>query len=306
MSDICVLDMAVAESRNGEGVRKQLQVASKKVEHSPLYLIIDNASIMNKGAKLAGIKHYHDISHSLCMYLERTYKKETDFMDYIKQMTEPNCKYNMKKIAFLLSPKQRTIARFQNLSGWVQWSEKMLYSYHRLTAEGKEIFSFVPANASLIDELSEVMECTQSIEYIFKHFGFSKKTAGECRRKVEQSLLLGNSRMIKLGNEIIQFIEKEEALLNLLITAHNNSSDILESLFGTFKARKSPNKLYGITPFILFLPIYAKLKGKEAAKLFDFKTALENIKLSDIDCWTDKNLSANLVNMRTKWLKKIG
>jgi hypothetical protein len=147
---------------------------------------------------------------------------------------------------------------------------------------------------------------TNNICCDWRHIGLSQKTAGECRRKIEKSLLSGNSRMMKLGNEIIEFIRKEAALFNLQTAGRNNSSDILESLFGIFEARKSPNKLYGVTSFILFVPVQAKLKGKKQAKLFDFKTALKKIKLSDIDAWADKNLSTNLVNMRTECLKKNG
>jgi hypothetical protein len=112
--------------------------------------------------------------------------------------------------------------------------------------------------------------------------------------------------MIKPGNDIIEFTRKEAALSDLQTTVHYNSSDIPESVFGIFKARKSPDKLYGITPFILFVPLQAKLKGKEQAKLFDFKIAPENKKLSDIDSWADKNLSPNLVALRTECLKKTG
>ncbi|MDR1273224.1 MAG: hypothetical protein LBK12_01615 [Odoribacteraceae bacterium] len=305
-SEARVLDMSVAESWTGEGVARRLLVASDRVGHAALYLVSDNASIMIAGARLAGMKHYHDISHSLGMYLERTYKNEVDFKTYLALMTEPKFKHNMKKIAYLLPPRQRTIARFLNLSGWVDWSKKMLASFHRLDADEREVFSFIPANASLIDELSGVMTCVKSIEHLFKHSGLSRQTAGECRELVEKYLLPGNARMIKLGNAIIEFIEKEAALFDLQNTSHNNSSDIIESLFGTFKTRKSPNKLHGITPFILFVPVQAKLKGKEQAKLFDFKAALENIKLSDIDSWRDENPPANLVNKRTKCLKMIG
>lgn len=107
-----VLDIAVAESWNGENVGLQLQQAAKKVGHDPAYVISDNASIMTKGIRCAQMKHHHDISHSLGMYLERTYKEESDFKTYLKLMTEPTLKHNMKKIAYLLPPKQRTIARF--------------------------------------------------------------------------------------------------------------------------------------------------------------------------------------------------
>lgn len=70
-----VLDIAVAESWNGENVGLQLQQAAKKVGHDPAYVISDNASIMTKGIRCAQMKHHHDISHSLGMYLERTYKE---------------------------------------------------------------------------------------------------------------------------------------------------------------------------------------------------------------------------------------
>jgi hypothetical protein len=62
-SEIHVLDMAVAETWNGESVGKRLQVASDKAGHAALYLVTDNASIMIAGARHAGMRHYHDISH---------------------------------------------------------------------------------------------------------------------------------------------------------------------------------------------------------------------------------------------------
>lgn len=78
-TDVSILDIAIAESWNGEGVGTQLQKAAKKVGHNPLYVISDNASIMNMGVRCAELKHQHDISHSLGMFLERTYKEESDF-----------------------------------------------------------------------------------------------------------------------------------------------------------------------------------------------------------------------------------
>jgi hypothetical protein len=141
LSEICVPDMAVSESWNGKGISNQLQAASERVGHAPVYLISDNASIMIKGAKQAGVKHYHDISHSLGMYLERTYKEEADFKTYLMLMTEPKLKHNMKKVAYLLPPKQRTVSRFLNLSCWVERSNKMLDSRHKLNAEEKDVFS---------------------------------------------------------------------------------------------------------------------------------------------------------------------
>lgn len=304
--DVSMLDIAIADSWNGEKIGEHLVKAAEKVGHDPLYVISDNASIMNKGIRCAEMSQQHDISHSLGMYLERTYKNMPDFKSYLKSMSESKAKYNMKAIAYLLPPTQRTIARFINLSGWVKWSAKMLDIYHSLKTDEKRAFSFIPANASLIEELSDVVNCVENIESICKHKGLSEKSVDECQNTIQVHLLCGNSRMIRLGESIIDFLRKEVMQIGSNVTAYNNSSDIIESLFGKYKARKSPNKLYGITSHILFMPIYTELSNQKQAKNFDFKAALEEKRIGQIESWSKENLSPNLVQLRTKCLQKAG
>jgi len=305
-TDVSMLDIAIAGSWNGEKIGEHLVKAAEKVGHDPLYVISDNASIMNKGIRCAEMNQQHDISHSLGMYLERTYKNMPDFKNYLKSMSESKAKYNMKTIAYLLPPTQRTIARFINLSGWVKWSAKMLDIYHLLKTDEQRAFSFIPANASLIEELSDVVKCVENIESICKHKGLAEKTVDECQNTIQVHLLCGNSRMIKLGESIIDFLRKEVMQIGSNVTAYNNSSDIIESLFGKYKARKSPNKLYGITSHILFMPIYTELSNQKQAKNFDFKAALEEKRIGQIESWSKENLSPNLVQLRTKCLQKAG
>ena len=87
--------------------------------------------------------------------------------------------------------------------------------------------------------------------------------------------------------------------------ADNISSDIIESTFGVFKQKKSPNKLYGITPFVLFIPLHAKLRTILPLKHLISKT-LCNVKLKDIDAFAKKHMSINWVTERTKQLKNVG
>ena len=49
---------------------------------------------------------------------------------------------------------------------------------------------------------------------------------------------------------MLDYFKKEEALLVDDVQNDNISSDIIESDYGIFKSKKSPNKLYGITPLI--------------------------------------------------------
>ena len=119
-NDVSILDLSVSTGWTGEGVQSQLQKATEKVGHPPEYVISDNASIMNKGIRLCGFDQHRDISHSLGMYLERTYKNASDFKAYLKHLSDVKFKYNMGKAAYLLPPTQRTVARFINLSNWVK------------------------------------------------------------------------------------------------------------------------------------------------------------------------------------------
>lgn len=302
-SNIDILDIAVAESWNGEGVKKQLETAANKVGHPPEYVISDNASILSKGIKCAGFRHQRDISHSLGMFLERTYKGEPDFMAYCKLMTEPKFKHNMKKVAYLLPPKQRTVARFINMSDWVRWSSNLLRIYYTLSAEEKHIFSFVPSNAALIDELSEVLWCINSMETLCKNNGLSEETVIKCQKEIKKYLFTGNQRMIQLGENISNFLKGELEFVKPG-KAHNNSSDIIETIFGKYKARKSPNKLNGVTPFVLFLPLYTRLSETSADKI-NFKEALENTTMKDVKLWAKKNMSQNLMQLRNQKLNKV-
>lgn len=303
-SDVSILDMSISPGWTGETVKSQLQKASQKVGHAPEYVISDKASIMNKGIRLTNICHHLDISHSLGMYLERIYKNAPDFNAYTKNMANVKSYNSMKKEAYLLPPTQRTLARFINLSNWVKWSSKMSNEYHTLSAEEKEVFAFIPANASLIDELCEVMRCVGSIESICKYQGFSKSTILECKQQVRKHLISGNLRMRKLADEVLKFLDTEAKKLPSDKDVRNNSSDIIESVFGTYKARKSTNKLHGVTTSILLIPARTQLmiKHKEGER-YRFKERLERIYLKDVDNWASENLSPNLVTKRMKTLK---
>ena len=82
------------------------------------------------------------------------------------------------------------------------------------------------------------------------------------------------------------------------------SSDIIESDFGIYKAKKSPNKLYGITSLVLMLPLYPKTIDYSVAEKQYFKVRLANVKLKDIDLRAKENLSENRVALRSGTLNK--
>ena len=86
--------------------------------------------------------------------------------------------------------------------------------------------------------------------------------------------VIGNAypRQVHLGLKMLKYFRKEEAQLtedmNICI-----SSDIIESTFGIYKSKKPPNKLYGITPFALMIPLYPKVVNESVIKTFISKSA---------------------------------
>ena len=115
---------------------------------------------------------------------------------------------------------------------------------------------------------------------------------------------LGNARsqQVKVGLKMLEYFETEEKLLIKDMNI-NIPSDIIESTFGIYKSKRSPNKLYGVTSFTMIIPLYPKITNKVVTKTVDFKERIVNVKFKDIDAWTTEHLSINWVTERTKTLK---
>ena len=64
----------------------------------------------------------------------------------------------------------------------------------------------------------------------------------------------GNERQQKLGIHILDYLNREISLMDKK-ESHNASSDTRGSTFGVTKARKSNDKLAGVTPIILMMPL---------------------------------------------------
>jgi hypothetical protein len=293
-SDVSVIGIDAAKSFNSAMISDILKDSAQKVGHPPVYVMSDNAPFMLKGIRDAKFRMHADITHTLGLFLEKTYKEYDDFVDFTTRIAQTSRKYNQQSVGYLLPPKLRTIARFINFDNWVRWSAKMLRIYQTFNKEERQIFAFVPHYASLIEELDEVMACIRFIETECKSHGLSKKTTARCMERVGGTLMTGNERMRNLGLRIRNFLSHEVSWIGDDI--HNNSTDIIESTFGVLKARKSPNKLYGVTSFVLFMPILGKMDGIKNAQ--NIKKSLVHVRMRNIKEWEQQKLPPSLVSKR--------
>ncbi len=145
--DITIVDISIAKSQNGTSIKNVLEKVADKIGHKPEYVISDNGFTVCKAVRDAGYAHHSDISHTLGMFLERVYKKEADFQELSNNVQLARFKYNMQDVAYVQPPSQRSIARFMNMSKWIDWISRMQYLYHTLRDDIKSIYAFIPHNA---------------------------------------------------------------------------------------------------------------------------------------------------------------
>lgn len=301
-NDVKVVGFNVRSGWTAKTASEALDGNIEAVGKRPSYIISDNDGKLRNAVRLSNYTWHRDISHTLAMFMERVYKDDTEFVDFNKKLVVCKQQYCMKEIAYLQSPSQRTKARFMNLSESVRWADKMLHAFHKLSRHEQEVFSFLRTYASFVEEMKKMVSCIRFIETQMKHNGLSKKTIAACRRHVCVTVMCGNDRMRRVGLQILEYLVDEDLLLEDNETV-NNSSDIIESTFGIFKYKQSPNKLNGVTARVLHLPVILAYTGESVSLKYNVKERLCRTKIKDINLWRDENLMENLVSKRIRTLK---
>jgi hypothetical protein len=205
----------------------------------------------------------------------------------------------MTDLSYLAPPKQRTIARFMNLSLPIEWAVNMLRSLVHMTDGEEESFSFLRAHEPIINELSVVFSFVNSILELFKKEGLSHTTIEKAQRKVEKWKTLHTSKEEgMLVGKIEFYLIEEKKKLPTATTVYHNSSDIIESFFGKFKHTMASNKNHGITSWVLKSFLFFQIASDRIA--VSVKDALETVLLKDINTWEGDYLLESQVTRRRK------
>ena len=300
-SDEEVVGMAVSENWPAAKVKEFCDEIAEEQGHAPEYYITDNGKNLSKAVELLGLPHHRDISHTLAAYLKQVYEKDGEFVNF-KNLVASTKHLALTRFAYLMPPKQRSMARFMNMYSIADWAKKVLQNYHRMTKDEKYYFSFVPRNASLVEELDEVLTTYTDIMKTCKQEGFSVGTVGRCKELLRQRLLQGNERMRKLCHLIVGYLDEESVLLTEEHPIHNISSDIIESDFGIFKDSMPSNKTSGFTESILYIPLRSKARIIAEAAKMDIKTIMERRSVKEVKRWKEENLKANPMTKRRNLL----
>lgn len=302
-ADAEIVDIDVAGSHKGGDVKEAMDRTTKGLGKAPEYAVTDNGRNLVKGLSDADIDNHRDISHTFGTYLKAIYGADEEFHTLTKAIGDAR-HFALTYVDYLMPNNMRAIARWMNVFEWARWAKDMLEAEHKLGPKERKMYSFLWEHGALVEELNEVMTCFRNILENCKSRGLSRKSARECTSIINQELMGRGDRLTRLGEMMLGYFATEVSLLKNKDEVHHISSDLIESLFGYFKERMSPNRMYGVTGFILVLPLHSRLSTLESARTFDFKAALEHNSIADVKAWERKTLPENLAAKRGRILRR--
>lgn len=292
-SDVQVVNVKVDKNWDGDKVKKCLNETKERLSGTLGYVTSDNGANLGRACKDAGIPQHHDISHSFGMYLQRVYEKDPEYKAFSNGISNAR-NYLHTEICGILPPAQRSVARFMNEFEKVDWARAVRDNLFLLPPRAKFVFGFVERMGAFIDEMAEVMDWYRHLLKLCKENGLSHKTAGKCRRYIQEHFILGDERQRLLGELLIGYFDKEESLIESDDEVHNICTDIIESTFGSFKYRISQNHYSGFTPLVLLIPLHMKVADIKTCENFNVKDILENTRYEDIRTYKKERMCPNV------------
>lgn len=289
-SDVRVLGMSVGPSRKGQDISDEIKSVTDSTGANPSYVLGDGGRNLVSGSSLAGYTYHLDCSHTIANILKAVYGSDPDFQD-LNEAIGRTRHYALSRYAYLMPPSMRSIARYMNITQWIYWAVAMNRNASiKMAPAERRMYSFLQKHASLVDELTEVMECINQVLKILKCDGLSVRTMDECIKLIFSRMMSSSTNARKVGSAIISYLEGEISKMGDSDESHIISSDIIESLFGYDKSKMSKNKRAGFTSQVLILSMKPYVENTSSLNAMDIKNMLESTTVNDVDNWRKANL----------------
>ena len=291
--------MKGATSWTGVKISKVLGDLTEKYGFEIKNILSDEDTKLLKTSDLSGYPHLPDISHAIATCLRRVFDKTVDYEWFRKTVASYQSKGVNQSLSYLCPPKQRTKARFMNVSKIVIWAEKLLNRFHLLKKKESNFFTELTQQEAFAKDLMACLEVAHKIALPFKIEGLSLKTLKKAKQLVKKQEQGQIGYMKDFLTQLSSYLARYEDFINLYpIHKVHLSSEIIESMFGKYKHKANNYALTGLTTLNLELPIYGKSKKDIMARIVE---ALEGISSLDLMQWKKENSADNQLVKRCKF-----
>lgn len=140
-SDMTLLGLEVMSSSKGEHIQSVLESVSARVG-VPRQIVSDQGSDLYKGIRLytqprPHVQVSYDVTHQCARVLKAELQDDQDYQAFAKRCAHSRQELQQSRLAFLMSPSQRTKARYMNIDVLIEWAQQVV-SY-----EQRQDFSLV-------------------------------------------------------------------------------------------------------------------------------------------------------------------
>lgn len=263
-----------------------------------LYAVADAGNGIKSGLKDAGILWRYDITHAIAITLDRMYRDNKEFKEFVHMAGQMRLKYCCSKQAHLIPPNQRSKSRFLNIDIISKWGLQALKAYDNkeIKQEDRLCLQWVKEMELFVLELGKLMSVIQKISVILKNEGLSKQTIVKCKECMNGC---NDGKLKQFKESIIDYLKENGRQKTKRNEKLLCCSDVIESTFGKYKNELSKNPMNGITDMVLLIPaLTAKMEVDSVIE------AIDSCTVKDIEAWKKENLCNSLLAKRNAVFKK--
>jgi hypothetical protein len=236
----------------------------------------------------------YDLTHRLARLLEKRLATAVWWQEFGRQVGP--CRQGCQQTAWshLQPPTLRTKARWFNLESLIEWGLQVLAYGRRERLSGDDqfakLFGWLGAYESELKEARQIVALIEAVSQIIKHGGLNATQVRQCEARIRQ---LGTTVETRgFGQEVREFLREQLTKVRCGETLLG-SSDVIESVFGKYKAVVERSPLKAITSMVLMVAALTSVRTKAV-----IVEAMEAVGMADVDKWFAENGERSLLAKR--------
>lgn len=301
-SDCECIGLQVAETVNGDSIHEALTAIFQQAG-CPAGIIKDGDATLNRGVQLwrqqqtADVEVIDDISHVAARVLKKHYQDSPAYQAFVTGCNQMAKKLRQTAHAFLIPPKLRKKGRFMSISRLGEWGQKLadrLQPSRGSVEPGlAEVLPEIEQHLPFIQNFARTTQSLSQMMKVLKQQGLQAETVHACR---EQLGLLTDAN---IQATLEGWLNKHQAIQQRLgVRSLPVSSDVIESLFGSFKHIMTRNPHADMNRSVLLIPALCAGSHLDERQI---STVLANTPHKTLQAWEQENIPYTLRKKRREF-----
>lgn len=295
--DVSTLELRVLGQCTGQAVRESLEAATQAVGE-PRAIVSDAGSEVRNGVRLFQTDHpevdwNYDLTHRFALLLKKELGTQEWWTQFITQTNQCRQECQQSPWSHLQPPAPRIKARWLNVQPLVNWAMQVL-DYQRWKRPRDRrftaLFGWIKPYEKRLQQALQMVRVLEETCRQIKHHGLNHQQVELCAQRIDQ--LAPSGPVGAFAQKVLAFLQEQVAVVRAGETLLS-SSDVIESLFGKYKAVLKRSPLRAITIMVLLV---AALTSQRTEAVI--QNAMNSVSTADVQAWFASNGEPSLLAKR--------